>query len=256
MFADIELDTFTLDPAKIEAHIAAERRRSWWCICSASPRGHGRDSRRGGAPWAARDRGLCAVPSRDLSRPSGRHARRCRHVQFLSNEKPRCLRRGRGDRLAPAGDSGQCAVAARARHGGALPARRGGFNYRMGGLSGRGPQCEAAASENVTERRRAIARRYRTEIRLPDLALPPVPEIGESVWHQLTVRHPRRDALREHLAASGVGTDTIYPIPLHLQPCCASLGHKPAASPQRKKLRAPSSACRSSPSSPMPRSST
>ena len=44
------------------------------------------------------------------------------------------------------------------------------------------------------------------------------------VYHQFTITHPRRDALREHLASRGVGTDLIYPVPLHLQRCFAGLG--------------------------------
>jgi dTDP-4-amino-4,6-dideoxygalactose transaminase len=39
------------------------------------------------------------------------------------------------------------------------------------------------------------------------------------------VRHPRRDELKKHLDANGVGTAVHYPLPLHLQPCYASLGY-------------------------------
>jgi dTDP-4-amino-4,6-dideoxygalactose transaminase len=101
-----------------------------------------------------------------------------------------------------------------------------GYNYRMEGFQGAALGVKLRHLHAWTERRRAIARRYRAEIRLADCALPTVPEWGESVYHQFTVRHPRRDALREHLTKSGVGTDTIYPIPLHLQPVYANLGYK------------------------------
>jgi dTDP-4-amino-4,6-dideoxygalactose transaminase len=40
------------------------------------------------------------------------------------------------------------------------------------------------------------------------------------------VRHPRRDALAAALRARGIGTLVHYPIPLHLQPAFASLGHR------------------------------
>ena len=74
-----------------------------------------------------------------------------------------------------------------------------------------------------TVRRRSIAARYLREIRLADVVLPDQPTYGRSVFHQFTIRHPSRDALREHLAKRDVGTDLIYPVPLHLQKCYAEL---------------------------------
>jgi dTDP-4-amino-4,6-dideoxygalactose transaminase len=53
----------------------------------------------------------------------------------------------------------------------------------------------------------------------------------ESVYHLYVVRHPRRDALRDHLAANGVGAAMHYPLPLHLQKCFAHFSHKPGDFP-------------------------
>jgi UDP-2-acetamido-2-deoxy-ribo-hexuluronate aminotransferase len=39
------------------------------------------------------------------------------------------------------------------------------------------------------------------------------------------VRVPRRDELRAFLTARGIGCAVYYPLPLHLQPCLAGLGH-------------------------------
>ena len=66
-------------------------------------------------------------------------------------------------------------------------------------------------------RRRQIARRYLSELVLPDLTLPPTDTIDEDVWHLFVVRHPRRDELREHLHQQGIGTDVHYPVPPHRQ---------------------------------------
>ena len=55
------------------------------------------------------------------------------------------------------------------------------------------------------------------------------------MFHQFTLRHPRRDALREHLASHEVGTDLIYPVPLHLQQCYAPLGHRRGSFPLAEK---------------------
>ncbi len=48
---------------------------------------------------------------------------------------------------------------------------------------------------------------------------------GQHVWNQYVIRAARRDDLRAHLAARGVGTMVYYPGPLHLQPCFAELGY-------------------------------
>ncbi len=61
---------------------------------------------------------------------------------------------------------------------------------------------------------------------------------GASVYHQFTLRHPRRDALREHLARHEIGTDLIYPVPLHRQACFASLGYEAGSLPVAEKAAA------------------
>jgi len=103
---------------------------------------------------------------------------------------------------------------------------RVGFNARMEGLQAAALSVKLPHLQSWTEGRRRVARRYLKGIDGREITLPNVPEWGESVYHQFTIRHPNRDALRAHLTAAGVGTDIIYPIPLHLQPCFADLGGK------------------------------
>ena len=99
-----------------------------------------------------------------------------------------------------------------------------GGNFRMDGFQGALLNVKLPHLSKWTARRQAIAGRYLAELKLADLRLPDQPAYGKSVFHQFTVRHPRRDALREHLAKQDVGTDLIYPVPLHLQKCYAGLG--------------------------------
>lgn len=106
-----------------------------------------------------------------------------------------------------------------------------GFNFRMDGFQGAVLNIKLKKLAGWTARRRAIAARYRAGIRHKDVQLPVVPVYGESVWHQFTLLHPRRDDLRTHLEKCGVGTEIIYPGPMHLQPCYASLRHKPGSLP-------------------------
>jgi len=56
-----------------------------------------------------------------------------------------------------------------------------------------------------------------------------VPVVAPScthIFYVYAVRVHHRDRLRAYLAEHGVGTDVYYPLPLHLQPCFASLGYR------------------------------
>lgn len=113
-----------------------------------------------------------------------------------------------------------------------------GGNFRMDGFQGALLNVKLPHLAGWTARRQAIAARYLAEIRLADVRLPEQPAYGKSVFHQFTIRHPRRDALREHLAKRDVGTDLIYPVPLHLQKCYAGLGRGPGSFPVAEKAAA------------------
>ncbi len=110
-----------------------------------------------------------------------------------------------------------------------------GGNFRMDGFQGAALNVKLPHLAAWTARRRAIAARYRAGLKLADLRLPAQPGYGESVHHQFTVLHPRRDALRAHLAKHEIGTDLIYPVPLHLQKCYAGLGCGPGSFPVAEK---------------------
>lgn len=110
-----------------------------------------------------------------------------------------------------------------------------GGNFRMDGFQGALLNVKLPHLAAWTARRQAVAARYLSEITLADVRLPEQPAYGKSVFHQFTIRHPRRDALREHLAKREIGTDLIYPVPLHLQKCYAGLGKGVGAFPIAEK---------------------
>jgi dTDP-4-amino-4,6-dideoxygalactose transaminase len=58
------------------------------------------------------------------------------------------------------------------------------------------------------------------------------------IFNQYVVRVQKRDELRSHLAANGVGTEIYYPLPLHAQQCFAYLEHEPNDFPQAQRAAA------------------
>jgi dTDP-4-amino-4,6-dideoxygalactose transaminase len=71
------------------------------------------------------------------------------------------------------------------------------------------------------------------------LVLPVAYPHNGHIWNQYTLRvlgPGRRDALRAHLSARGVGSEIYYPLPLHEQACFADLGYKPEDFPWAHRL--------------------
>ena len=68
---------------------------------------------------------------------------------------------------------------------------------------------------------------------LSDRVRPPVRSAGfRHIFNQYVIRTARRDELRKHLQARGVGTEIYYPLPLHEQRCFAYLEHAPEDFPE------------------------
>jgi len=101
-----------------------------------------------------------------------------------------------------------------------------GFNYRMEGIQGAVLGVKLNHILDWTEGRRRVAHRYHELLADTPLQLPREASWAESAYHLYVVRHPQRDELKKYLEANKVGCALHYPLPLHLQKCYASLGHK------------------------------
>jgi dTDP-4-amino-4,6-dideoxygalactose transaminase len=106
-----------------------------------------------------------------------------------------------------------------------------GINSRLDALQAAVLRVKLPHLEKWTTARQRKAQQY--ELMFVDAGLAEQIEVpfvranARHIFHQfvIRIRDGRRDALREHLRACGVGTDIYYPVPLHLQKCFAYLGY-------------------------------
>jgi dTDP-4-amino-4,6-dideoxygalactose transaminase len=110
-----------------------------------------------------------------------------------------------------------------------------GFNYRMEGFQGAVLGVKLKHLDNWTRERRRVAHRYHELLADTPLQLPREADYAESAYHLYVVRHPKRDDLKKHLEANGVGCALHYPLALHMQKCYAHLGYKEGSFPVSEK---------------------
>jgi dTDP-4-amino-4,6-dideoxygalactose transaminase len=109
-----------------------------------------------------------------------------------------------------------------------------GYNFRMTDINAAIGLAQLAQLPALTARRRAIAARYDAELR--GVAVPRVRAGVTHVYHQYTLRVPRRDEFAARLAERGVGTGIYYPIPVHRQAAFEPLGYGAHSYPVSERL--------------------
>jgi dTDP-4-amino-4,6-dideoxygalactose transaminase len=115
-----------------------------------------------------------------------------------------------------------------------------GGNFRLDAIHAAVLRVKLRHLDHWTQQRQANAALYRQLFDhhglLGQITLPLEKE-NRHIYNQFVIRvpAPRRDALRTHLASQGIGTEIYYPLPLHLQPCFASLGLQPGAFPESER---------------------
>jgi dTDP-4-amino-4,6-dideoxygalactose transaminase len=114
-----------------------------------------------------------------------------------------------------------------------------GYNFRLEGIQGAVLSVKLKHLDRWNELRRAHAARYR-ELLAPleemgALALPGEMPYAQHVYHLFVVQTDERDALQKHLGEAGVQTGIHYPVPVHMQPAYAALGHAQGDFPESER---------------------
>ncbi|MDA1081097.1 MAG: DegT/DnrJ/EryC1/StrS family aminotransferase [Gemmatimonadetes bacterium] len=114
-----------------------------------------------------------------------------------------------------------------------------GFNSRLDALQAAVLRAKLPHLAGWSAKRRENAAFYDAAFKdVSDIVTPFIDPANESIFNQYTIRVPRRDALKVHLAAKGIGHSVYYPLPLHLQPCFRYLGYKKGACPESERAAA------------------
>ena len=102
-----------------------------------------------------------------------------------------------------------------------------GINSRLDEMQSAFLRVKLTALDKWNAARVAIADKYFAGITNDKIILPLKPDADFGhVYHVFVVRCEQRDALERHLSKHGVETVKHYPIPIHLQECYADLGYK------------------------------
>jgi dTDP-4-amino-4,6-dideoxygalactose transaminase len=233
VFADIEPDTFNLDPVKLEEKITPRTR----AIIPVHLFGHP------AAPQIldiARRRGLQVLE--DTAQAWGAHVE-------INGETRRCGALGAtGDmaafsfyptkNLGAAGDAGMVAtnddaLAETARALRVHGSRRRyyhdeiGFNSRLDAMQAALLSIKLRHVDAWNDARRAHAAQYNALLANTGFVLPCEQAGTRHVYHQYTirVRGGRRDEVAAKLREAGIGCAIFYPVPLHRQAVYESLGY-------------------------------
>ena len=115
-----------------------------------------------------------------------------------------------------------------------------GVNSRIDELQAAFLRVKLAHLDEWNARRKKITSLYLSQLSSlnAQLILPFVPDWADPVWHLFVVRHPRRDALQEHLTAEGIQTLIHYPVPAHRSGAYAYLGIPASSLPLCERLSA------------------
>lgn len=230
-FVDVDAETLTMDPRRIEQAITARTR------AIVPVHLYGQPADMDPILEIARARGLTVVEDAAQAHGARYEGRRVGSLGDFG-----CFSFYPGKNLGACGEGGLI-VTSNDAHARMLRMLRDwggerkyehlvrGYNYRMDAIQGAILRVKLRHLERWTHARRELAARYDEVLPRGDLRLPARLANSDPVHHLYAVRTPHRDALRQALEARHIGTGIHYPTPVHLLPAWADLGFARGAFP-------------------------
>ena len=99
-----------------------------------------------------------------------------------------------------------------------------GFTMRLNTVNAAIGRIQLKHLDEKNSRRREIVSIYKKNL-VEDCILPEN-ENGKSVYHQIVIRHSKRNEIRKGLADNDIGSAIYYETPIHLQPIYQEYGYK------------------------------
>jgi len=245
IFADIDPDTYNLDPARIGRAITPRTKailpvHLYGQPCDMDP-----------ILEIARDKSLAVVE--DCAQAigatyKGRKVGSLGDASVFPSKNLGCF--GDGGMVVTRNAELAERVEMLRRHGGAVKYHHSelGLNSRLDELQAAILRVKLPYLEGWIERRREIAARYNERLTEVTAVTRPLEQrshdarhssaVARCVYHQYTVRVRDRDAVQARLHEAGVGTMVYYPVPLHRQEVHAALGYGPGSLPAAEQAAA------------------
>jgi dTDP-4-amino-4,6-dideoxygalactose transaminase len=235
VFADIDPDTYTMDPALIEAAITPRTK----AIVPVHLYGHPADM----DPILAIARKHNLVVIEDACQAHGAEymGRRAGGLGDIG-----CFSFYPGKNLGAYGEGGMAVTAnteflrtmRMLRDWGAEKKYQHvlkGYNYRLEGMQGAILRVKLRHLEAWTEARRRAAARYAYLLDGAGIPLPMEASYARHVYHIYAIRTSKREALQAALQERGIQTGIHYPTPVHLLPAYSDLGYVRGQFPHSEK---------------------
>ena len=236
VFVDIDRQTFTIDPSLLESRITNKTK----AIIPVHLYGQCADM--DAILEIARRRGLMVIEDNAQAIGSTYKAKFASTLGDVG-----CLSFFPSKNLGACGDGGMVvthneAVAKRLKslraHGSVKKyySDEQGWNSRLDEIQAAILRVKLRHLNEWSEGRRTNAARYDQLLSaIPGVVTPKVASWGTHVYHQYTIRVPRRDHVQKFLADRGIASTVYYPWPIHLQPIYKSLNYSTGSFPETER---------------------